>query len=49
MDPDHFFELEDGFSGPCNSFYRLGYFKNVYDDDDGDDDGQLDIAYEGVD
>jgi len=21
-------------SGPCNSFYCLGHFKNVYDDDD---------------
>ena len=20
--------------GPCNSFYCLGHFKNVYDDDD---------------
>jgi len=25
------------FSGPCNSFYCLGHFKNVYDDDDDDD------------
>ena len=24
------------FSGPCNSFYCLGHFKNVYDDDDDD-------------
>jgi len=24
-------------SGPCNSFYCLGLFKNVYDDDDDDD------------
>ena len=24
-------------SGPCNSFYCLGHFKNVYDDDDDDD------------
>jgi len=23
-------------SGPCNSFYCLGHFKNVYDDDDDD-------------
>jgi len=23
-------------SGPCNSFYCLGHFKNVYDDDDND-------------
>ena len=23
--------------GPCNSFYCLGHFKNVYDDDDDDD------------
>ena len=22
-------------SGPCNSFYCLGHFKNVYDDNDG--------------
>ena len=26
-------------SGPCNSFYCLGHSKNVYDDDDNDDDG----------
>jgi len=24
-------------SGPCNSFYCLGHFKNVYDDDDDDE------------
>ena len=23
-------------SGPCKSFYCLGHFKNVYDDDDND-------------
>ena len=23
-------------SGPCNSFHYLGHFKNVYDDDDED-------------
>ena len=23
-------------SGPCNSFYCLGHFKNVHDDDDDD-------------
>jgi len=28
-------------SGPCNSFYCLGHFKNIYGDD-GDDDGTLD-------
>jgi len=26
-------------SGPCNSFHCLGQFKNVYDDDDDDADG----------
>ena len=25
------------YSGRCNSFYCLGHFKNVYDDDDDDD------------
>jgi len=24
------------YSGPCNSFYCLGHFKKVYDDDDDD-------------
>jgi len=26
-------------SGPCNSFHCLGQFKNAYDDDDDDADG----------
>jgi len=28
-------------TGPCNSFYCLDHFKNVYDDDDDDDDGDI--------
>jgi len=30
--PGHYLSLQN--SGPCNSFYCLGHFKNVYDDDD---------------
>jgi len=30
-------QSEQSASGPCNSFYCLGHFKNVYDDDDDDD------------
>ena len=30
-------------SGPCNSFYCLGNFKNIYGDDD-DDDSTINIV-----
>ena len=30
--PSHYLPPQN--SGPCNSFYCLGHFKNVYDDDD---------------
>jgi len=30
--PNHYLPPQN--SGPCNSFYCLGHFKNVYDDDD---------------
>ena len=32
--PSHYLPPQN--SGPCNSFYCLGHFKNVYDDDDDD-------------
>jgi len=31
-----FFAFNELISGPRNSFYCLGHFKNVYDDDDDD-------------
>jgi len=31
------FAFNELISGPRNSFYCLGHFKNVYDDDDDDD------------
>ena len=30
--PSHYLPPQN--SGPCNSFYCLGHFKNVYDDDE---------------
>jgi len=32
--PSHYLPPQN--SGPCNSFYCLGHFKNVYDNDDDD-------------
>jgi len=32
--PSHYLPPQS--SGPCNSFYFLGHFKNVYDDDNDD-------------
>jgi len=32
--PSHYLPLQN--SGPCDSFYCLGHFKNVYDDDNND-------------
>ena len=35
-------------SGPCNSFYCLGHFKNVYDDDDDDNGERWMCAYQSA-
>jgi len=32
--PSHYLPPQN--SGPCNSFYCLGHFKNIYDDEDDD-------------
>jgi len=39
----HVIQRSIRFVGPCNSFYCLGHFKNVYDDDY--DDGEVHMKY----
>jgi len=41
--PSHYLPPQN--SGPCNSFYCLGHFKNVYDDDDDEDGGKNQLAW----
>ena len=45
--PSHYLPLQN--SGPCNSFYSLCRFKNVYDDYDDDDDDELRSGFAATD